>query len=201
MSARTPRERFNDPAFRSTDRFIDLQRDAPVVRGPDGRQRCRWCGGPVPRGRISWCSHECVADATIRTGRDVESLVRARDHGICHECGLDTMALADVLHRVALRGSRGLVFDHLGIPRGRQRLWEADHIVGVLEGGGCCGLANYRTLCHWCHLDRTGAQQGERVEARRQRARPVGLFDQCSGNPGAGRRSGGGTNGTRCSKP
>ena len=30
--------------------------------------------------------------------------------------------------------------------------WEADHIVPVAEGGGCCGLEGYRTLCFDCHL-------------------------------------------------
>ena len=29
--------------------------------------------------------------------------------------------------------------------------WEADHIVPVAEGGGQCGLENYRTLCIRCH--------------------------------------------------
>jgi 5-methylcytosine-specific restriction endonuclease McrA len=29
--------------------------------------------------------------------------------------------------------------------------WEADHIIPVSQGGGCCGLENYRTLCIPCH--------------------------------------------------
>ena len=29
--------------------------------------------------------------------------------------------------------------------------WEADHIVPVVEGGGQCGMENYRTLCVRCH--------------------------------------------------
>lgn len=36
-------------------------------------------------------------------------------------------------------------------------LWQADHIVPVAEGGGGCGLENYRTLCVWCHARETGA--------------------------------------------
>ncbi len=34
---------------------------------------------------------------------------------------------------------------------GRRSLWDADHIVPVVEGGGECGLANMRTLCLKCH--------------------------------------------------
>jgi 5-methylcytosine-specific restriction endonuclease McrA len=34
-------------------------------------------------------------------------------------------------------------------------LWEADHIVPVAEGGGACGLENYRTLCVPCHKEIT----------------------------------------------
>ena len=177
---RSPRQRYGDPAFRSTDRFLDLGRAAPLVRGPDGRQRCRWCHGPVPKGRISWCGRECVDDACIRTGRDVESLVRARDRGVCAICGLDTLALERAI-REPLKNvrDRGLVSSHLRLPTGRNRWWEADHIVGVLEGGGCCGLAGYRTLCHWCHLDRTARQRTDRAIAVQPRT--IGLFDQAEG--------------------
>ena len=34
---------------------------------------------------------------------------------------------------------------------GRRHLWDADHIVPVVEGGGECDLANMRTLCLKCH--------------------------------------------------
>jgi 5-methylcytosine-specific restriction protein A len=33
----------------------------------------------------------------------------------------------------------------------RKTLWDADHIVPVVEGGGECDLANIRTLCLVCH--------------------------------------------------
>lgn len=35
------------------------------------------------------------------------------------------------------------------------QFWEADHITPVVEGGGQCGLENYRTLCVPCHRDVT----------------------------------------------
>ncbi len=33
--------------------------------------------------------------------------------------------------------------------------WQADHIVPVAEGGGSCGLNNFRTLCSPCHQSET----------------------------------------------
>ena len=32
-----------------------------------------------------------------------------------------------------------------------RHLWEADHVVPVIEGGGACGLDNLQTLCVPCH--------------------------------------------------
>jgi 5-methylcytosine-specific restriction protein A len=37
----------------------------------------------------------------------------------------------------------------------RKTLWDADHIVPVVEGGGECDLANIRTLCLVCHRQET----------------------------------------------
>lgn len=45
--------------------------------------------------------------------------------------------------------------------------WEADHIVPVVEGGGECGLENYRTLCVPCH------KRATRALRQRMTARPV----------------------------
>lgn len=58
----------------------------------------------------------------------------------------------------------------LGVPKGfhhlHRRLWEMDHIVPVVEGGGSCGLANLRTLCLWCHRQETTALAQRRARAR-----------------------------------
>ena len=37
-------------------------------------------------------------------------------------------------------------------------LWDADHIIPVKNGGGCCGLDNLRTLCIPCHKNITYKQ-------------------------------------------
>jgi len=50
---------------------------------------------------------------------------------------------------------------------GRNSGWDADHIVPVVEGGGECDLANYRTLCHPCHKQVTAALAARLAEKRR----------------------------------
>ena len=53
-----------------------------------------------------------------------------------------------------------------------QHLWEADHIVPVVEGGGASRdvdpLANLRTLCRHCHKAETRALAARRAAARRK---------------------------------
>ena len=45
--------------------------------------------------------------------------------------------------------------------------WEADHIQSVAEGGGQCGLENFRTLCFVCHKQAAARQAKERSALRR----------------------------------
>ena len=85
--------------------------------------------------------------------------VFTRDHGVCGSCGLDTVALSKsvLLSRydpaVQRRGSN-LILDGREVPIYRH-LWETHHIKAFVEGGGVCGLDNYRTLCIWCHKAET----------------------------------------------
>lgn len=44
----------------------------------------------------------------------------------------------------------------------RRTLWDADHIVPVVEGGGECDLSNIRTLCVNCHRAATLALRERR---------------------------------------
>jgi hypothetical protein len=55
----------------------------------------------------------------------------------------------------------------LSKPYGGQHLWEADHIVPVVEGGGECGIENYRTLCIACHRAETAKLAARRAVKRR----------------------------------
>lgn len=53
--------------------------------------------------------------------------------------------------------------------------WEADHIIPVVEGGGECGLENYRTLCLPCHRKETAALARRRAE--RRKPKPAGILE------------------------
>jgi 5-methylcytosine-specific restriction endonuclease McrA len=91
--------------------------------------------------------------------------VFARDHGVCASCGIDTEALRTALislwridsraaHANAWIHGFGNTFRSVRVGRYGPRpmsLWQADHIRPVVEGGGECGLENYRTLCLPCH--------------------------------------------------
>jgi 5-methylcytosine-specific restriction enzyme A len=56
-----------------------------------------------------------------------------------------------------------------GWTSGRVTGWDADHIVPVVDGGGQCGLENYRTLCHPCHKAATRELAARRALARRKK--------------------------------
>ncbi len=51
---------------------------------------------------------------------------------------------------------------------GRTSGWDADHIIPVVEGGGQCGLENYRTLCHPCHKKVTAELSRRRTKSKKQ---------------------------------
>jgi hypothetical protein len=193
------------------------------------KRACRWCGGPVPKGRRSWCSEACVHEALMRAHPGyARSQVEKRDHGICAVCGLDcgrlerlvdrllrlselvvwvrtdtgatvseywreipSVQLKQVPHPAANKALRNLelLLVILGLWAGhdlrkwtwhavhgigrrdrlplKHSLWQADHIRPVVEGGGGCGLDNYRTLCLRCHKRATAALATRRADAIR----------------------------------
>jgi 5-methylcytosine-specific restriction protein A len=119
------------------------------VMGTNGRLACLECAGDITEKRRStFCGKKCADAFRIKTScTAVRFAVFERYKGICANC-------------------RGDVFDgqfhRNGSPvarraRGSGHLWQADHIVPVVEGGGACGLDNYRTLCTACHKAETAA--------------------------------------------
>lgn len=129
-------------------RFLKPQRDIPRYK-----DSCAWCGGKKPKG-LKYCSDECHDEVNIRyTGGWVAYYVFRRDKGICSECGIDTESIKKELR--SIRCSAWM------LPKNRMQwgpwwtsnlsLWDAHHIIPVHEGGGCCGLENYVTLCIRCH--------------------------------------------------
>jgi 5-methylcytosine-specific restriction endonuclease McrA len=129
---------------------------AELPRGPNGRCLCRWCNLEVPAGRRTFCSDFCVEEWKLRSDPGhLRDRTFERDKGVCAVCGLDCVAEFHRLRR--LRGAARLRgFAAYGIrPGSRRSLWDADHIMPVVEGGGECDLANIRTLCLKCHRERT----------------------------------------------
>jgi 5-methylcytosine-specific restriction enzyme A len=129
--------------------------------GANGRLLCRWCNLEVPQGRLTFCSQWCVEEWKLRSDPGhLREKVFERDKGICALCGLNCTA---ELHRMKrLRGAaRSKAMAEWGL-RGRKSLWDADHIIPVVEGGGECDLSNMRTLCLKCHRQHT-AELRERL--------------------------------------
>jgi 5-methylcytosine-specific restriction endonuclease McrA len=131
---------------------------------------------------------------TLSHGSFVRAQLFERDQGICAECGENaaqmdaalTRLKADLLHpllmtihpmivttlkaegwtNVKLRG-RGSYPDAVEF----SSCWEAHHVHAVVDGGGECGLENYRTLCFLCHKKVSAEQARMRAQVRRLKKR------------------------------
>jgi 5-methylcytosine-specific restriction endonuclease McrA len=87
--------------------------------------------------------------------------VKKRDKGICRLCGFNVVKA----HREWTR-SKPPASDRAARKawRAARPKWEADHIVPVADGGGECGLENYRLLCRPCHVQVTLTWRAQRRE-------------------------------------
>ena len=146
----------------------------PEIRFSDApRGTCRWCGeailhesGPKrgePNRRRRW-HPACVDVYNESDPQEARRRVRKRDRGRCAVCGVDTYA---VKRSVRGRGSHRKLRE-LGY-KPRKSLWELDHIVPLIDGGGH-DLANLQTLCTPCHKVKTASEAARRGRDRRHRA-------------------------------
>ncbi len=125
----------------------------PKRKDPDGRHLCRYCGQPVPVGRIWWCSEACVEQAKIVCwpGAAAAACFK-RDDYTCQSCGLQD----NITHRWQRGIKTSRKPDDLLSLKARaydvkRSLIEAHHLIPVAAGGGSCGLHNLTTLCQLCH--------------------------------------------------
>jgi 5-methylcytosine-specific restriction endonuclease McrA len=155
---------------RSTDRTLKggwVRGSDDLPTGENGRNLCRWCNLEVPKGRQTFCSDFCVTEWRLRTDPSfLREQTFERDKGVCAVCGTDTVATYNEIRRK--RGvARLRLLQSWGLRTlNRRTLWDADHIVPVVEGGGACDLSNIRTLCLRCHRQAT-------AELRERRAKVV----------------------------
>lgn len=170
-----------------------------LPKGKEGRALCRACQREVPVGRQTFCSNTCVEAWKIRTQPAfVRHLLWKRDAGVCAVCGISTKLLVRKLEALdtylqdrpfkyqwrfdyegyilqnqplIARLAELYISVHRYRHRGRKGIWDADHIVPVIEGGGECDLDNYRTLCCSCHHVATAALRRRRARAKKERAK------------------------------
>jgi hypothetical protein len=141
-----------------------------IRRGPDGKPRCRGCGGPIGKGKRTWCADpNCLHEWKLR--RDpgyVRECVFERDSGVCARCGLDCVA---EYHRLKLLertdpAAYAAEVKARKVPTHRTSLWDAEHTLAVKDGGGECGLDNITTMCVFCHKEKTAAERAARKGAK-----------------------------------
>jgi 5-methylcytosine-specific restriction enzyme A len=175
----------------STERRTQGVYSSPAPKDAQGNRLCRNCHGPMPKGARHNCSPKCSEEWVARTSPSyARYLIHRRDKSVCALCGIDTDALKrqfESLPQAAgyygdKNSPRSQFLEEHGVPHSRAwgDWWDADHIKPVIEGGGECGLDNFRTLCIPCHKKVTAELRariaaGNRSKKRDKRDR-TGLF-------------------------
>ncbi len=108
--------------------------------------------GQPERLRDLFCSRECYESyGSKKSGSILRKVVRNRDGGVCDFCKVDCVALFERLQSLSTRSDRKRLLNdvdsrwwkycraqasRLIIAPREGLVWEADHVVGVAEGGG-----------------------------------------------------------------
>lgn len=129
-----------------------------TLKKENGNYLCRWCNNVVKPPRITMCSNSCNHEILLRINTSyMRQCIFNRDKGICSICNIDTKDIANIARQLYGDEKTKFLKNH-NISNKRKityryggSLWDADHIIPVKEGGGCCGLDNMRTLCIKCH--------------------------------------------------
>ena len=146
-------------------RAVDRDHWGKPDRDSAGEPICRWCRGVIaaPR-RRTFCSDVCVHEWRLRSSPSyVREQVWKRDAGICRRCSFDVKQAEAAWRRA--RPQKTARHERRAWRAARPR-WEADHILPVADGGGECGLDNYRLLCRTCHVAVTAQWRRLKVVVR-----------------------------------
>lgn len=147
-------------------------------KNENGEKLCRNCHGPMPADkRMHNCSTKCSTEWMIKTSPSImRAAVFERDKGVCAVCRIDVFDGAVWKFGGHARTRRS---------RGSGDLWQADHIVPVIEGGGETGLENMRTLCTACHKLATKELRARMAAARKAeiaaKKDSIGMFSDQAG--------------------
>lgn len=126
-------------------------------------------------GVCALCSLDCVA--TLAALRELRQECRGQAYGhrtrVTHEHWDGNEKLARFVARGDERLDRFAArCSEIGLPKHLRfldrRLWEMDHTVPVVEGGGSCGLDNLRTLCWRCHKSVTAELRKRRTKGAKR---------------------------------
>lgn len=152
-----------------------------VEHGPNGFRLCRLCKTETTYKRATLCSEACRIKWDVLTSPSyARRRVYERDKGVCAVCSLDTEMLVKLIkapqgayskfpyrERPASRFLTRKPHWYHPLLGNRQSLWDMDHIVPVIDGGGECDLGNLQTMCLWCHREKTAAMAKRRAKERR----------------------------------
>ena len=140
---------------------IEYRHRHPRLRTVHGRKICRGCGGPIGKGRTTWCCHACYV--RFDPGM-VKAAVKKRDKGKCQLCPRDMKA-----------ERRGWAKHYRSIDPNEAWQWkrehpqpgkpEYDHIIPFAKGG-LTVVENMRELCRTCHLQVTKDFAAQRARER-----------------------------------
>lgn len=164
-------------------RFMARGVKLPITKGC-----CRLCRRRLPNHRRGYCTDECQSAYLMATSSQYVRLrVFEIDEGVCRGCGLDCDATEkrlwgySTMQKMAPKSSpiqRGMLapmelrvalvtslrsFGFVLSPSKVETLWQADHIVPVVDGGSFL-IENLQTLCQVCHKGKTTTESAMRAK-------------------------------------
>lgn len=137
----------------------------PVEYDAQGRPLCRNCGDPIPPTRRIYCCDPCHWEYMCKHSPEFAGLVFREKYGArCSGCGKSEDPLAEAYRRAQrVLAEVGLIELLAPFP-----YFQMDHIRPVADGGGSCGIENYRLLCVECHKKVTTTFAKDRASRRRE---------------------------------
>lgn len=137
----------------------------PIEKDEYGHSLCRECREVIPKGRRAYCSDPCHWNYMIRHSPEFAAAMFRQKYGTrCAGCGKD---------EESVKRAWSAAYDLLFAEESLEFLlpfkdFPLDHVKPVSDGGGSCGLENYRLLCPKCHTGITSTFNRDRAARRRE---------------------------------